>query len=209
MSMTEWAEKEIEIVCQKENLDRKEGEWDYGCSCYESALKAYKSLMEDGHSGLSFGITRSILVRLMYGKPLTPIEDTPDSWNHITSNLGEYDTYQCKRMSSLFKDVYKDGTVKYTDINRERCIDIKEPEEAFSNGFISKVCDDIRPVTMPYYPSSRPNIVYVDETESTLHILYYFITDTGQKIDINRYFESDIDGSWVEITVGDFITKNY
>lgn len=199
MSMTEWAEKEIEIACQKENPDRKEGEWDYGCACYESALKAYKSLMEDGHSGLSFGITRSILVRLMYERPLTPIEDTPDSWNHITCSRKGYTTYQCKRMSSLFKDVYKDGTVKYTDINRERCIDIKEPEEAFSNGFISKVCDDIYPVTMPYYPTSRPNIVYVDETESTLHILYYLIRDTGQRIDINRYFESDIDGSWVEM----------
>ena len=29
--------------------------WDYGCACYESALKAFESLCEDGHSGYSIG----------------------------------------------------------------------------------------------------------------------------------------------------------
>lgn len=47
MSMKSWAEREVEIACKHENPDRKEGEWDYGCACYESALKAFKSLMED------------------------------------------------------------------------------------------------------------------------------------------------------------------
>ena len=44
MDLEKWAEKEIEIACKKENPDRTEGEWDYGCACYESALKAFKSL---------------------------------------------------------------------------------------------------------------------------------------------------------------------
>ena len=199
MSMTEWAENEIKIACQRENPDRKEGEWDYGCSCYESALKAYKSLMEDEHSWMSFGLTRNILIRLMHGRPLTPIEDAPDSWNHITTcHQGKYTAYQCKRMSSLFKYVYKDGTIKYTDIEHVCCVDIKSPEISFRNSFICEVCDDICPVTMPYYPSSHPNIVYVDETESTLHILYYLIKDTGERIDINRYFVKGDDRSWVE-----------
>ena len=47
MGMLEWAEKEVEIACKKENPDWKPGEFDYGCSCYESALKAFKSLLED------------------------------------------------------------------------------------------------------------------------------------------------------------------
>ena len=53
MSMQTWAEKEIEIACKRERADSKveDGELDYGCACYESALKAYKSLIEDGHSG--------------------------------------------------------------------------------------------------------------------------------------------------------------
>ena len=27
MSLKEWAEEEVKIACQKENLDRKNGEW--------------------------------------------------------------------------------------------------------------------------------------------------------------------------------------
>lgn len=30
MNMYEWAKKEVEIACKKENPDRKSGEWDYG-----------------------------------------------------------------------------------------------------------------------------------------------------------------------------------
>ena len=29
MNKMEWAEREVEIACKKENPDRKEGEWDY------------------------------------------------------------------------------------------------------------------------------------------------------------------------------------
>ena len=39
-----WAENEVKVACHRENPDRKEGEFDYGCACYESALKAFKSL---------------------------------------------------------------------------------------------------------------------------------------------------------------------
>lgn len=42
----------MEIACKREAPDREPGEWDYGCACYESALKAFNSLCEDGHSGL-------------------------------------------------------------------------------------------------------------------------------------------------------------
>ena len=123
MGMKEWAEREVQIACKRENPDRKEGEWDYGCACYDSALKAFNSLMEDGHSGMSIEFTKQILNRLIDGKPLTPIEDTEDVWNCITDRREDYETYQCNRMSSLFKDIYKDGTVKYSDINRVICVD--------------------------------------------------------------------------------------
>lgn len=70
MNMKSWAEREVEIACKHENPDRKEGEWDYGCACYESALKAFKSLMEDGHSGFSIAMTKHILNRLIDHKPV-------------------------------------------------------------------------------------------------------------------------------------------
>ena len=65
MSLKEWAEKEVQIACKRENSDRKDGEWDYGCACYESALKALNSLLEDEHSGFSIMVTKNILNRLI------------------------------------------------------------------------------------------------------------------------------------------------
>ena len=71
--MLDWAKREVEIDCKKENPNRKEGEFDYGCACYESALKAFESLTDVDHSGFSIGITNNILNRLINGMPLTPI----------------------------------------------------------------------------------------------------------------------------------------
>lgn len=47
MSLREWAQREVALACRREKPDRKEGEFDYGCACYESALKAFDSLLED------------------------------------------------------------------------------------------------------------------------------------------------------------------
>ena len=55
-----WAKNEVRLACERENPNRKEGEFDYGCACYESALKAFKSLAEDDHSGFSIGLTMGL-----------------------------------------------------------------------------------------------------------------------------------------------------
>ena len=41
MSMYKWAEQECKLACKKENpnFDFGSDDFDYGCSCYESALK--------------------------------------------------------------------------------------------------------------------------------------------------------------------------
>ena len=128
-NMLEWAKREIELACKRERGNRPRDEFDYGCACYASALKAFKSLPRDGHSGMSIGYTKHILDRLLDGKVLTPIEDTPDIWNDCARYEYEigYSTQQCKRMSSLFKYIYDDGTVKYKDINRFVCADKDRP----------------------------------------------------------------------------------
>ena len=77
-NMELWAEEEIRIACERERGGTSEDKWDYGVTCYESALKAFRSLAEDGHSGMSIGITLNILNSLVKGQPLTPIEDTDD-----------------------------------------------------------------------------------------------------------------------------------
>lgn len=127
MDMIDWAENEVKIACEKERKASNipEGEWDYGCACYESALKAYKSLVEDGHSGLSWDITANILKRLLHGNPLTPIEDVDDNWSDTPIyKSDDHVTYQCKRKLSLSKDVYNDGRVKYRDSCMFICVDI-------------------------------------------------------------------------------------
>lgn len=161
MNLTEWAKREVEIACRKENPNRKEGEFDYGCACYESALKAYESLMKDGHSGMSSGFTKQILNRLMDGRPLTPIEDAEDVWAEV--NFGQKcKSYHCTRMSSLFKDVYPDGKIEYHDVDRFICVNINNPNYSYHSGLVDRVMLEMYPITMPYNPSGSFT-VYCDD----------------------------------------------
>lgn len=161
-----WAKSEIELACKNEKPDRKDGEWDYGCACYESALKAFVSLCEDSHSGFSIGLTKAILNRLINNKPLLPIEDIDDVWVDISdmSGLkGEERNYQCKRMSSLFKYVYADGTIKYRDVDRYHDVNINNPDAPYHSGLIDTVMDELYPITMPYMPANRAFKVYTED----------------------------------------------
>lgn len=126
-NMELWAEREVEIACKHEAPDRKPGEWDYGCACYESALKAFQSLCEDGHSGFSISMTKFILNR---------------------------------------------------------------------SGLIDRVMEEKFPITMPYFPESKPFRVYCEEfltdrkngdfdTVGILHV----IKPDGERVEINRYFK--------------------
>jgi len=205
-----WAEKEIDIACKREREASgvKNDDWDYGCACYESALKAYKSLVEDNHSGLSIGFTKQILNRLIDGKPLTPIEDTDDIWSDISDISGlngeVVNYYQCKRMSSLIKYVYPDGTVKYKDINRYYCVDINNTEVTYYSGLVQRIIDEMFPITMPYFPG-EPIKVYCEDFLTdrkngdfdTVGI-FYAIKPDGEKVEINRFFKNSEDG-WDEI----------
>lgn len=207
MSMSEWAKNEIEIACKRERGDKNPDEWDYGCACYESAYKAFLSLMDDEHSGFSIGVRKSILNRLIDGKPLTPIEDTPDIWGDDA--ICEFDnctTYQCKRMSSLFKDVYKDGTVKYHDVNRFYCCDRDNHNSCgWYDEFISQLLDTLFPIVMPYNPASKPWYVYCTDGLSdpkngvfdTIGI-WYILKPDGERVEINRFFKEGED-DWIEI----------
>lgn len=210
MNMGEWAKQEVAIACKREAPNKKECELDYGCSCYESALKAYLSLMDDGHSGMSFGFTANILKRLLEGKPLTPIEDVPEVWTEYwISDCDDEKHYQCNRMTSLFKDVYPDGTVKYHDVGRYTC---KELETGFiyKNGLESNLLDELHPITMPYYP---PIGYWVFTTQELLTDRKNGDFDTkailtlkapdGTVEQINRYFKESDDG-WQEIDLVEY-----
>lgn len=209
MSMLDWARKEIEIACRKENPDKKEGEFDYGCACYESALKAFESLCGDGHSGFSIKMTQSILNRLIDGQPLTPIEDTDDIWDECTwSDSDGSKVYQCKRMFSLFKHVYPNGTVKYTDNNRSYCVDINDLSNRYSSGIDHYVVNEMFPITMPYMPG-KPIEVYCEDFLTgekysgvyNIGVFYAIKTENGtqERIEINRFFRQPKGGEKAKI----------
>lgn len=199
----EWAIDEVRLACEKEREDStEEGEWEYGVACYQSALRAYQSLCRDRHSGYSIQITKSILNRLVDGKCLTPIEDTPDIWAEI--KLDEKDQkkhYQCKRMSSLFKDISTDGTVTYTDVNRVYCVDVNSPDIAYTNRHTTCLVDKFFPITMPYLPSSKKYKVVLEDflvdpkmgDYDTVAYLWIEMPN-GKKVELNRYFKETENG---------------
>lgn len=200
-NMEKWAEEEVEIACKREAPDRKEGEWDYGCACYESALKAYKSLCADGHSGMSIGFTKAILNRLINHEALTPIEDTDDVWaEHFYKKDDVERHFQCKRMSSLFKDILADGTIHYSDVDRYVGIDIGD-KIGYRNGLIDNIGEEMFPITMPYCPHNEPYKFYTETflvdpkngDYDTRGILYVICPD-GERVEINRYFKDGVDG---------------
>lgn len=212
MSMCEWAEQECRIACKKENPDFNfdSNDFDYGCSCYKSALKAYKSLYEDGHNGALFNFTRRILEQLMNGNPLTPITDEDfkgESSICSDENLasrGLKSEIQCLRMSSLFRTETLDGKVSYNDINRAYCINIEDPSDTFSSA-IDKVVDEFFPITMPYMPENGKYKVYCQtfltdakNGDYDTRAILYFITPDGKRIDVNRY-QTEKDGKMVNI----------
>ena len=217
MSMYSWAEQECRLACKKENpdFDFDSDDFDYGCSCYKSALKAYKSLAEDGHSGMSFSFTRDILERLMRHEPLTPITD--DDFKGEDSICSDKDLasrrlkseIQCPRMSSLFRKETVDGDVTYNDLNRAYCIDVENPSDTFSSR-VDNIVDELFPIKMPYLPEKGKYKVYVqtfltDKKNGDFDTrgVIYLTTPDGKRIDINRYY-TEKNGEMVEISKDEY-----
>lgn len=220
MSMIDWAKREVEIACKHENPDFVigSGEFDYGCSCYESALKAYESICGDGHSGFSFGLTKNILIRLLDAKPIMPIEDIPEIWNDIGKYGGVPDLekhYQCQRMSSLFKYEYANGRIEYRDVDRVYGKDISDPNSSYSSKLTSDVVNDLFPITMPYNPPSSPYIVMTETFLSDTNNgdydtkgLIELITPEKEHIPLNEWYKEVEDG-WKRITNEEYLERKF
>lgn len=220
MNMKEWAKSEVKLACEREKKicaeDGRPEDAGYGVACYKSALRAFNSLCKDGHSGFSIGMVRAILDRLIDGNPLTPIGDTPDIWEEaIVPDYADYKRYQCRRMSSLFKKVYSNGEIKYSDVNRIKFLEINNPTVVWHDGHIEKILDDLFPITMPY-TGDVEYFVYGEDflmepgfNDYDTKGYFYIIKKTPEgeeKIKFNRYFREALPSDneafpgWVEIS---------
>jgi hypothetical protein len=215
-----WAKREVELACERERKsspdDNKSKTWDYGCECYKSALKAFQSLCGDDHSGMSISITKSILNRLIDGKPLTPIEESDGIWNDVSEFTGDKpgSRFQCNRMSSLFKEIKDDGSVKYTDVNRYFCQD-ENSKATYRNGLVSELLDELEPITMPYAPANMPFAIFCEDflyspdggDWDTIGILRMRRPD-GIIVDINRYYKENPSGKgMIEISKEEYMDR--
>ncbi len=215
--MYDWAEQECRLACKKENpnFDFDSDDFDYGCSCYKSALKAYKSLMRDGHSGTSFSFARNILERLMRHEPLTPIMDDDFEGGNLIyededlQEMGLKSEIQCPRMSSLFRKETIDGKVTYCDVNRAYSVNIERPSDTFSSS-ADNIVDELFPIKMPYLPEKEKYKVYVQtfltdrkNGDFDTRGIIYLITPDGKRIDINRYY-TEKNGEMVEISKDEY-----
>ena len=205
MTTTEWAENEVRMKKEAElEASEKDGETNMGsyvAACLDSALKAYKCLSEDGHSGMSFAITRSILEDLMHDRPLSPIEDVPESWSEMTSR--DPKQLQCVRRSSLFKDIHADGTATYHDIYNDVLEEMNLCDghiSCLSSGrssiILKHYCPEALEIKFPYLPPRQPWRVRVSEeydcpSDNDVCYLAYIKKPNGEFIELNRLISID------------------
>lgn len=203
----DWVRMEIELACGNED--------EYGKSIYNSAAKAYMSLREDGHSGFSIGITKQILNRMIEHKPLTPLTGADDEWSECVKRDDEegYICYQNKRYSALFKYVYDNGEIRYSDVDQFVCEDVNSQNIRFYAGYINEHVRHMYPITMPYVPNDKPTVIYVEDflfdpkcgDYDTLWIMY-LKEPNGTKKDIN-IFLAEKDGKMVEISKNEYMDR--
>ena len=214
MSLELWAENEIRL--KKEFEGKEAGSWTpYVNGCLDSALKAYKSLCEDGHSGMSFSITRQILECLMHDIPLTPIEDVPESWGE-SYGFGDSDKrkhFQCIRRSSLFKEIDQDGNVSYHDIDNTVFDEVKLEDGHVSacgssrtDKVLKKYCPEALEIKFPYCPPRYPWRVRMSEElndnscDRDFNYLSYILCPNYERIHIDKYVYFDGEGVLYEAT---------
>lgn len=206
---TSWAENEINILCKAADAhDDGDGSAEYAKECYFAALDAYNLLMDQGHSGCSIGFTMKVLNRLVDGKPLTPIENTDDMWEPgFDSEEFGYKSFNCKRYHALYKKVYNDGRVVYSDVDRWRCYD-KDSNVPYSSGQVNNVLDEMFPITFPYAPHTYKvnceTFLYNKSRGDFDHkAILNVVEPDGTLLEVAKFYQETDDG-WVEIPVSHF-----
>lgn len=208
MGVYEQAQKEVELF--KKSMEEGD-DAEYIIGVCESALKAFKSLCDDGHSGCSFGMTLNILNRLARGLPLTSINDDTADWYEIESYKDDVIRhYKSGRISGFYKDIrLVDGkeVASYTHLSRTECVNINNPKCTYYSGLVDKLFDEKHPIKMPYAPLTKSIRVFCEDflydknngDFDTVGIFYALYPD-GKIEQINRFFYYENGNTRKEIT---------
>ena len=227
-NMYDWAVREVELTKSYDlkNMEKDEEIKDeqykkdliqYSSMVYDAALEVFKTICDQGHSGMSIGYLMRTLNRMVDGKPLSPIEDVPEVWNEVAPDeRTDCKLYQCNRCSGLFKCVKPDGSAEYSYNDSVVGVDAIT-NVTYSNGLINRIYEEINPITMPFMPKNGNNYIYTADflfdkengDFDTIAILYLEKAN-GERVEINRFFREPHDGEeetypgWVEINIVEF-----
>lgn len=205
----EWAREQ----CKRYTLKFPKDEQEYIGNCCVSALIAYNNLINGGHSGMSFDITRTILDNLLNGIPLVPLEDTPDDWMFVRSSNDE-DCYHHKMRHSLSKYVNRETKkARFIDTDRVVCKDHARTLSGevnipgYYSGLICDLVHEICPITFPYTPTKSRYVALVEELltdpkngDFDSVALRAIVTPKGHSIIIDKFFKEE-NHSWTRISL--------
>ena len=155
------AEKEVKIL--KEELEKDHPGstyiWDATLKVYKTLISKYPYIFEGGttYKRIISENIRELTKRL----PLTPIDEENADWQEIPNGAltkmrkaNVVEKYRSGRLSSLFKEVYKDGHVEYHDNYRVTTENfITGTEYVF--GLSNLIYDEMYPIKMPYNHKSE------------------------------------------------------
>ncbi len=223
------AEKEIKLL--KEKLEKEHPGstyvWDVALKVYKTLISKYPHVFTTDYG---YGnIVLQNIQELAGGFPLTAIDDADADWQEVPNGalikmrkVNVVEKYRSNRLSSLFKEVYKDGHIEYHDNYRVTTINyITESEYIF--GLSNLIYDEMYPIKMPYNHKSEWGAkVYIHDFISdpkdkesnfdTIAVLFAKKPD-GKIVGINRYFRVPKDdeeptyGNWVEIKFSEFANR--
>lgn len=187
--------KEIEKIKAEGREPQKLDYFDYEGECYKSALKAFKSICDDGHSVLSHSITARILKRMLDGLPLEKIKETDFTDDDISFTMDDGTKHiMCDKMFSLWKVIHPDGTISYSDQDRVVGVNV-DNNYTFTSKISSDIVDELYPITMPYFPNGRQYKVYIkdflvypENGDFDTQAILYIETPKGEKIPINKFY---------------------
>lgn len=201
MELLDWAKEQCKLYTLRASDD---DERKYLDGCCKSALKAFESLLEDGHSGVSINITLRILNSLVDIKPLVPLENKKEDWiDHRTYGDGDVITYSHRYYSCLKKKHHLDtGIDDFYDSNRFLCRpSISHDGVSWHNSFCSKIGHQMFPISFPYKPPVKPYKVIVDEYltdrqngDYDTMVIRSILTPEGRNVVLDQYYKETEDG---------------